>query len=621
MTDLPRRWLAGATAGALCLLAAVLLLVQPPALLRWQERALDSLIVLAPAPVAEAARDLPRILVIDIPRTDDRGDPWSRTASARLAARLAALEPALIGWDMVFAGGCGPETANIALAAALSRSPSVLGFLLATRPEPLPGPAPALALAEVAAPALWAAPGAEGPCPGFLAPGVSLASLSLPGDAEARVRRVPAAVTVAGQGYPSLPVELVRRLRDLPAPLIAGEGASSLRLGAAEVPLDRAGTLRLRPRPALARDLRTLDARVLLQDALSTESLALGFRGSLVIVGSSVPQRGGLRPTAADPLYPSVQIAADLTTDLMSGTLPWRPAKAPLTEALALALAGLALALALPHLAPLWGFAAAVALALALSGASLAAYLADNRLYDPLLPGLGLLLAASAAILLQAALTARAERALRQRMGQLLPPVVVARLASNPRLLRLSGERREVTALFTDLEGFTAATQRLEPEVLIATLDRYFAAVSAAILRHGGMIDKIVGDAVHALFNAPLDQPGHADAALRAAAEILRETEALRSELGIGRTRIGVETGEAILGDVGSGARIDYTAHGACVNLAARLEQAGKSLGPALIIGPGTAARTSIALRPLGPQDLRSFGRIEVFTLADASLT
>ncbi|MCB1390630.1 MAG: adenylate/guanylate cyclase domain-containing protein [Rhodobacteraceae bacterium] len=578
--------------------------------MRWQERALDALILLAPIPQA------PPVTVIDIPRTDDHGNPWSRGASGRLAARLARLNPAVVGWDMVFAGGCGPETANLALAAALARAPTVLGFLLAARPEPLPGPPPALALAEDSAAGLWAAPGAEGPCAAFVARGVTLASLSLPGDSEARVRRVPAAVTVDGRGYPSLPVELARRRLGLPAPLIAGDAAPVLRLGERLIPLDRAGTLRLRPRPALARDLRTLDARVFLGTELSDTTLALALLDRVVIVGSSVPQRGGLRPTAADPLYPSVQIAADLTADLLAGTLPWRPIHAPLAEAAAVAAAGVALALLLPALAPLWGLAAAFLLATASGGAAIGAHLADHRLYDPVLPALAILLAASAALLLQAALTARAERALRQRLGQQLPPVVVSRLAARPGLLRLAGERREITALFTDLEGFTAATRALEPEDLIATLDRYFAVVSAAVLRHGGMIDKIVGDAVHALFNAPLDLPGHADAALAAAADIVAETESLRAALGIGRTRVGIETGEAILGDVGSGARIDYTAHGPCVNLAARLEQAGKALGPAIVVGPGTAARASRRLRPLGPHEVRGFGTIEVFTLA-----
>lgn len=562
------------------------------------------MVLAGPAPAA------PDVVVVDIPRLDDRGDPWSRAASARLAARLAAAAPAVIGWDVVFAGGCGPDPANLALAAALSRAPAVLGFLLAAHPGPLPGPPPALGGNAAAAELFWAAPGAEGPCDGFLGAGTTLGALSLPGDAEARVRRVPAAVSVAGRAWPSLPLEVVRRARGLADPLILGAAPSRLVLGTARLPLDAAGTLRLRPRGTAARDARTLDAGALLGGPLPE-----ALRGRIVLVGSSVPQRGGLRPTAADPLYPSVQIAADVTGDLLAADLPWRPAAAPLTEAAALALAGMALGLLLLRLSPLWALGAAIAVAMALAGGAVGAYLGDRRLYDPLLPGVAVMLAATTALLLQGAVTARAERALRQRMGQLLPPVVVTRLASNPRLLRLAGERREVTALFTDLEGFTAATRSLEPEALIATLDRYFAAISAAVLRHGGMIDKIVGDAVHALFNAPLDQPGHADAALAAAAEIVAATEALRPALGIGRTRVGIETGEAILGDVGSGARIDYTAHGPCVNLAARLEQAGKVLGPAVIVGPGTAARARVALVPLGPQDLRSFGTIELFTL------
>ena len=144
--------------------------------------------------------------------------------------------------------------------------------------------------------------------------------------------------------------------------------------------------------------------------------------------------------------------------------------------------------------------------------------------------------------------------------------------------MRLQGERREITALFTDIEGFSATANALPPEALIAALDRYFTAVCAVVLRHGGMIDKIVGDGVHALFNAPLDQPGHVDAALAAAAEIMAVTEALRPELGLGRTRIGVET------------------------------------GPAIIIGPAAAALTGQPLRPLGEVDLRSFGRLPLFT-------
>ncbi len=265
---------------------------------------------------------------------------------------------------------------------------------------------------------------------------------------------------------------------------------------------------------------------------------------------------------------------------------------------------------------PLWALSGALALATLWAAGATTALALTGRLLDPALPALAVTGAATAGLILQAASSFRTERALRQRMGQLLPSAVVTRLADDPGLLRLRGERRQVTALFTDLEGFSTLTNTTDPETLIATLDSYFTAVSAVILRHGGMIDKIVGDAVHALFNAPLDQLGHVDAALSAAADIVRETEALRASLPIGRTRIGIETGAAILGDVGSGARIDYTAHGPAVNLAARLQEAGKALGPAVIIGPAAADLATRPLRPLGTVEVRSFGPLALYTLA-----
>ena len=168
-----------------------------------------------------------------------------------------------------------------------------------------------------------------------------------------------------------------------------------------------------------------------------------------------------------------------------------------------------------------------------------------GRLIDPVLPAAALVAAALAGLIVQAAVAARAENALRRRMGQLLPALVVTRLVDNFGLLRLNGERRQITALFTDLEGFSGTAAALPAEQLIAVPDRYFTAVSAQLLEKGGMIDKIVGDGLLALFNAPLDQPGRVDAALTADAGIVTVTEALRRHLGpeiaLGRTRVGVQ--------------------------------------------------------------------------------
>jgi adenylate cyclase len=590
----------------LSVVAALALWWAPPALIRWQDVALDVLVRLVPPPAPSG----PPVVVVDIGETDDTGAPWTRAASARLAAAIAQAEPAAVGWDIVFAGDCDPaQPVTAALAAALSRAPTALGFLLSPTPPDVPAPPAVLAVADPA-PAFWRSEGAEQPCPAFVAAARGLGALSLPGDASARVRLVPAAVLAAGAPRLSLPVETLRLALALPTPVIGGTPAT-LRLGDHRLRLDPGAMLRFRPSSAARRAARTLGAaQVLAGDG------AARLVGAVVFVGSSLPSRGGLRPTAADPLYPSVQIAADLAEG-MSGRAPalaprlrrrgsrrrafcWpgRPPRRWLRCCLRWPRWRAPRRWRWPGRWPAW-----------------ACTPRPGGCTTRRLPALAVLAAATAGLLVQAAATARAERALRDRMGQLLPAPVVARLIADPRLLRLAGERREVTALFTDIEGFSALANRLPPEALIATLDRYFAAVSAIVLRHGGMIDKIVGDGVHALFNAPLDQPGHIDAALAAAAEIIAETEALRPELGLGRTRIGVETGPAILGDVGSGARIDYTAHGPAVNLAARLQEAGKTLGPAVIVGPAAAARASRPLRPLGQVEVRSFGLLALFTL------
>jgi adenylate cyclase len=189
----------------------------------------------------------------------------------------------------------------------------------------------------------------------------------------------------------------------------------------------------------------------------------------------------------------------------------------------------------------------------------------------------------------------------------------VERIVASPSVLKLNGERRQITALFTDVEGFTAMTHRAHPEALVALLDEYFEGVEQIVINHGGMIDKLVGDGVHALFNTPLDLPDHPVRAVHCAIAIRGWTEAYRQTpravaLLLGRTRIGIETGDVIVGDVGIRAKLDYTAYGDAVNSAARLEAANKELGSTICIGPETAARCPPdLLRPIATIQLRGF--------------
>jgi len=210
------------------------------------------------------------------------------------------------------------------------------------------------------------------------------------------------------------------------------------------------------------------------------------------------------------------------------------------------------------------------------------------------------------ATLISFSATGHREALVRSRLEQHLAPAVVRRILARPGLVKLSGEWREVTALFTDVEGFTAMTHHVDPAILVNALDNYFEGMATIIITHGGMIDKIVGDAVHALFNAPNDLKDHPQKAVECAIALCSWSEAFRHRpevamIGFGRTRIGIETGPAIVGDVGIRAKLDYTAHGDAVNLAARLEAANKKLGSSICIGPVAASRCDQSLlRPLG---------------------
>ena len=222
--------------------------------------------------------------------------------------------------------------------------------------------------------------------------------------------------------------------------------------------------------------------------------------------------------------------------------------------------------------------------------------------------GTALVFAASATFY---ALMRRHESLIRRRFEQHLAPAVVRRVLEGSGVRKLSGERREVTALFTDLEGFTTMTCHADPAVLIATLGNYFEGMVTIIAAHGGMIDKIVGDAIHAFFNALNDLEDHPQKAVECAIALRSWAEAFRqcseaATIGFGRTRIGIETGLAIVGDVGIRVKLDYTAHGDAVNVAARLERANKDLGSSICIGPVAASRCEQSLlRPLGKITLR----------------
>jgi adenylate cyclase len=214
---------------------------------------------------------------------------------------------------------------------------------------------------------------------------------------------------------------------------------------------------------------------------------------------------------------------------------------------------------------------------------------------------------------------ARARRAAAERahaaLARYFSPNLAAELAADAGAPRLASQRRDVTAVFTDITAFTALVETLEPDVLTELLNGYFAGMTDIVFAHGGTITKIMGDALRVLFGAPEDQPDHAGRAVACALALDAFAEAFRARcraeaVPLGATRIGLHSGPALVGDFGGGRYFDYTAHGDTINTAARLEAANNALGTRVCASAAVATRVpGFKGRPIG--DLLLRGRSE----------
>jgi class 3 adenylate cyclase len=194
---------------------------------------------------------------------------------------------------------------------------------------------------------------------------------------------------------------------------------------------------------------------------------------------------------------------------------------------------------------------------------------------------------------------------IKSAFSRYLSPKIVEQLIRDPSKMSLEGERRVMTFMFTDLAGFTAMSEAIDSRELARTINAYFDGITRLILEHDGVVVKFIGDAVFAIFNAPLSQDDHAERGVRCALAIDRFAEPFRAELNdrgvpFGLTRIGLHTGVAVVGNFGASTRFDYTAQGDAVNTAARLEGLNKYLGTRICVSEETQARCpGLAFRPL----------------------
>jgi adenylate cyclase len=318
-------------------------------------------------------------------------------------------------------------------------------------------------------------------------------------------------------------------------------------------------------------------------------------QGRIAVVGLAAEGLNNPTPTPQGLVYPH-HIQAQTLQSLIDGTNIQRPWYMDLVEIFCVIWVGLIMWWSVPRTSIVWSIPL-LGMALSASvGLPLAVWWQWNWLADSSWLVLTVLLIYSHGIFNNFVREFRLKQQIKKQFGTYLSPALVEKLQKNPELLRLGGETRELSIMFTDVRGFTSISEHYGENVqgLTQIMNRYMTAMTAKILDNNGTLDKYIGDAQMAFWNAPLDNENHAKDALRTALTMLEDLKRFNDEIaqegipafGMG---LGINTGNVVVGNMGSDQRFDYTCLGDAVNLASRLEGQSKSYGVKLVLGPLTA--------------------------------
>lgn len=499
--------------------------------------------------------------------------PWDRNVHARLVDRLSSAGASVIAYDVNF-----PEPSN---------------------------PSSDQALAEAFA------RGSETVLPAELT--FSLTPRGLSYDPEKIVRPIPALLTDTHSGFSNVPLDIDGVARRLPLRVearnareyaafawIAAELAGRTP-DASEVPLDRYGRMTINFPNAPGEAFPTLVAADVLEGDFATSTVA----GKVVFVGATARDLHDEQLVATSRGEPmsGVEIHASIYDTIVQRR--WLMPVPLWLQALLLVLAGLLLGFIVPVLRARLGFLVAVLLWVTWI---VTAFVIFDRGYvlDIVWPSLLVVFGYVALVLERWVSSERERRQLRGAFSRYVSANVVDSLMKDPAKLKLGGQRRNMSVLFSDLRGFTTLSEGLRPEELVEVLNKYLDEMTNIVFEEGGTLDKYIGDAVMAFWNAPLDQDDHAKRAVRTAIRMRNTLDEMNKtgafpkgiELKVG---VGINSGDMVVGNIGGERRYDYTVIGDSVNLASRTEGLCKEYGVQIIVTENTKAGLddTFVLRPL----------------------
>lgn len=347
------------------------------------------------------------------------------------------------------------------------------------------------------------------------------------------------------------------------------------------------------------------------------------FKGAWVFVGANAPGLLDLRPTPLGKDFPGVQFNAAVFDNILHRNFA-RKAPKWLTLCLVMGIVVL-VAIAFAKVRNLVGQIIIVMFCFCTLW-SLVFFAASLGYWVPLVvPVLAIAIAILGNILLHYQFEGKQRRFIQGAFNQYVEPRVIEEIVKNPERLQLGGEKRELTILFSDIKGFTSISERLLPEQISQLLNEYLSAMTDIILQSGGTVDKYIGDAIMAFWNAPLTQENHASMAVEAALQSQKTLKDLQttfeSKYGVSlKSRIGINTGQVTVGNFGSRHRFNYTVIGDAANLASRLEGTNKAFGTNILISGATKAQLAGRIEIRKVADVRVVGKDEVVELFEPML-
>jgi adenylate cyclase len=573
--------------------------------------------------------------------------PWPRTILADLLTRLYEWQAAAIAFDVIF-----PEPDRSSLneavkhfrdldddtrgrllhlpsndevfAQAIGRGNVVLGQagINAFHPRSLEKP-PETAFATVGpdpSPYLIAFPYILRNLPKLEQAAVGHGLISIRTERDGMVRRVPIVMQAEDKIVPALTLDLLRVATGSSTIMIRTDesGIQSVAVPGLELPTDRNGRIWVYFGPH--DKARFVSAKDVVEGNVAPEI----FAGKLVLVGTSAIGLLDVKTTPVLSAMPGVEVHAQLLEAALTNSLLVAPSYAIVVEMIGALIGGGVLALLAPAASVLMLFASAALAAAAFVAASWILFSRYQMLFDATFPLIATLSVYMSMVLMGYFREQLDRRRIRSAFAQYLSPTLVEQLANSPQRLVLGGEERVITVLFSDVRGFTtiAETYKDNPHGLTTLMNRFLTPLTNAIMARNGTIDKYMGDAVMAFWNAPLDDPAHESDACHAALDMLERVDALNQErereASTSGTRfvpikigIGINTGRCTVGNMGSDLRFQYTVMGDSVNLASRLEGQTKAYGLPILIGSRTAAAVAAQFALLEIDSIRVKGKTE----------